>query len=383
MNIGINASALSAQKGGASFYILNIIKALALTDINNRYFIFTTNAAKDQFSDLPSNFNVVPCAPSKTALRLFWEQSFLPFIVCRKFKIRVLFSPNYTAPLIHIGFFSVATIHDLSFFPLSKYYPRSRRLFKHIIRLSVKFSDKVIAVSEFTKNDILKYIGKYEKKISVVYEAADAKFLNEPAAEQIAEMKKRHKINKEYILFIGFLEPRKNLERLLSAYAMIKDYVDHDLVIVGGYGWWYERTLLKVKDLGIAERVIFTGYVDDSELPLFYRGAAVFAFPSLYEGFGIAALESVFSDTPVLASNDTALPEILGNAAEYADPYDTDGIASAMLRLLKSDEALSLLRGNCAAVKTKYDWRKAAMETLGLFEELAASRPRKVRRCFQ
>jgi len=370
MNIGINASALSAQKGGASFYILNIVKALAQTDTDNKYFIFTTKAAKDQFSDLPSNFTIVPCAPLKTIARLFWEQSFLPLIVCRKFKIQVLFSPNYTAPLIHFGFLSMVTIHDLSFFPLSKYYPRSRRFFKQIIHLSVKFSDKVIAVSEFTKNDIIKYIGKkYKNKIHVIYEAADVKFLDKPSAERIADTKKRYKINKEYILFIGFSEPRKNLERLLSAYSMIKDNIDHDLVIVGGRGWWYEQTYLKVNDLGIAERVIFTGYADDSELPSFYGGAAIFAFPSLYEGFGIAALESVFSDTPVLASNNTALPEILGGAAEYVDPYDTEGIASAMLRLLKSNETLSLLRKNCAEVKTKYSWRKAAQETLELFKE--------------
>lgn len=383
MNIGINASALSAQKGGASFYILNIVRALAQTDTGNRYFIFTTKAAKDQFSDLPPNFKVVPCAPLKTIARLLWEQSFLPLILCGKFKIRLLFSPNYTAPLIRFGFFSVVTIHDLSFFPLSKYYPRSRRLFRQIIRLSVKFSDRVIAVSEFTKNDILKYIGKYEDKISVIYEAADVKFLSEPAAGRIADIKKRYKIDKEYILFIGFLEPRKNLERLLSAYSMIKDEIDHDLVIAGGRGWWYEQTYLKVKDLGIAERVIFTGYVDDSELPLFYRGAAIFAFPSLYEGFGIAALESVFSGTPVLASNNTALPEILGRAAEYVDPYDTEGIASAMLRLLKSKKTLSLLRQNCEAVKAKYSWKKAAKETSALFDGLAASPPRKGGSCSQ
>lgn len=378
MNIGINASALSAQKGGASFYILNIIKALAQTDAGNRYFIFTTKAAKDQFADLPSNFTIVPCAPLKTIVRLLWEQSFLPLIICRRFKIKVLFSPNYTAPLIHFGFFSVVTIHDLSFFPLSEYYPRSRRFFKQIIHLSVKSSDKVIAVSEFTKNDILKYIGKkYEKKTHVIYEAADVKFLSKPTTEQIANIKKRYKIDKEYILFIGFSEPRKNLERLLSAYAMIKDNIDHDLVIVGGHGWWYEQTYLKVNELGISERVIFTGYVDDSELPSFYGGATIFAFPSLYEGFGIAALESVFSDTPVLASNNTALPEILDNAAEYVDPYNTDEIASVMLRLLQSKETLSLLRKNCGTVKTKYNWLKAARETSELFDGLAAHTPRK------
>ncbi|MDR3012111.1 MAG: glycosyltransferase family 4 protein [Chitinispirillales bacterium] len=368
MNIGINASALSAQKGGASFYILNIVNALAQIDSDNKYFIFTTKAVKEQFSNLPSNFKVIPCAPSKTLPRLLWELTFLPLAVCKKYKIRVLFSPNYTAPLFHPGLRSVVTIHDLSFFPMAEYYPRSRRIFKQIIRLSVKFSDRVISVSHFTKDDILKYIGPYEKKISVIHEAADVKFLDEPAIEEIAAVKKKYKINREYVLFIGFLEPRKNLERLLCAYSMIKDGIEHDLVVVGGQGWWYEQTYRKVQELGISDRVIFTGYVEDCELPLFYRGASLFAFPSLYEGFGIAPLESVYSGTPVLASNNSALPEVLGDAAAYVDPYNTEEIASTMRRLLISEDALSELKKNCGTVRAKYCWQKAARETLEQFK---------------
>jgi len=375
MNIGINASALSAQKGGASFYILNIINALAQVDTDNRYFIFTTGAAKIQFTGLPSNFEIIPCAPSKTPVRLLWEQLSLPLSVCGKLKIRVLFSPNYTAPLIHPGIYSVVTVHDLSFFPLAKYYPRSRRLFRQIIRLSVKYSNRVIAVSNFTKADIIKYIGPCENKISVIHESADAKFLNEPEPAQSAAIRKKYGINGKYILFIGFMEPRKNLERLLCAYSMIKDSIDYDLVISGGEGWWYEQTYRRVEELGISGRVIFTGYVEDAELPLLYRGAELFAFPSLYEGFGIAALESVFSGTPVLASNNSALPEILGPAAAYVDPYNTEEIASAMLRLLKTEESLSELKKNCEDVKTKYSWQKAARETLEAFKLAANTQP--------
>jgi glycosyltransferase involved in cell wall biosynthesis len=364
MNIGINASALSTQKGGASFYILNIINALAQIDTDNRYFIFTTNVGKDSFANLPSNFETIPCAPSKTPVRLLWEQLSLPLAVCKKFKIRVLFSPNYTAPLIHPNVYSVVTIHDLSFFPLAKYYPRTRQLFRQIISLSVKYSDRVIAVSNFTRGDIIKYIGPYEEKISVIYEAADARFLNKPDSTQTATIRKKYSINGKYILFICFMEPRKNLDRLLCAYSAIKDSINHNLVIAGGHGWWYEQTYRRVEELGISDRVIFTGYAEDSELPLLYREAALFAFPSLYEGFGIAALESVFSGTPVLASNNSALPEILGQAAVYIDPYNTEEIASAMLRLLQSEESLSVLTKNCEEVKMKYSWPKAARETL-------------------
>jgi len=369
MNIGINASALSAQKGGASFYILNIINALAQVDAENRYFIFTTGAGRDSFASLPSNFEIIPCAPSKTPVRLLWEQLSLPLALCKKHKIRVLFSPNYTAPLIHPNVYSVVTIHDLSFFPLAKYYPRSRRLFRQIIRLSVKYSDRVIAVSNFTRGDIIKYIGPYEERISVIHEAADARFLDKPDSTLAAIIRKKYSISGKYILFTGFMEPRKNLDRLLCAYSAIKDSINHNLVIAGGHGWWYEHTYRRVEELGISDRVIFTGYAEDSELPLLYREAALFAFPSLYEGFGIAALESVFSGTPVLASNNSALPEVLGLAAAYVDPYNTEEIASEMLRLLTSEDALAVLRKNCAGVRAKYSWQKAARETLEVFEK--------------
>jgi glycosyltransferase involved in cell wall biosynthesis len=371
VNIGINASALSAVRGGASFYIFNIVNALAEVDSVNKYFIFTTNAASGQFPNLPPNFRLISGAPARTPLRLLWEQSILPFALCKKYKIRVLFSPNYTAPVLRFGVYSIVTIHDLSFFPLVKYYPRTRRLFRWVIRLSVKHSNAVIAVSNFTKCDILKFIGPYGKKISVVYEAADPRFLNEAQGEQISAVLKKYRINREYILFIGFLEPRKNLERLLRAYSMIKDSVSHDLVIAGGQGWWYERTYRAVTELGISDRVVFTGYVDDADLPHLYKGAALFAFPSLYEGFGIAALEAVFSGTPVLASNNSALPEILGDAAAYADPFDTAKLASEMERLLTSREALSALKKNCRGAGAKYSWQKAARETLALFGRAA------------
>ncbi|MCL2183137.1 MAG: glycosyltransferase family 4 protein [Chitinispirillia bacterium] len=373
MNIGINASALSAQMGGASLYILKIINALAQVDHENSYFIFTTAAGKAHFSNLPQTFSTIPCAPSKTITRLLWEQTVLPLAVCKKYKIRVLFSPNYTAPLFHPGVRSAVTIHDLSFFPMAEYYPRSRRIFRHIIRLSVKHSDRVISVSHFTKDDILKYVGAYEKKIRVIHVAADTRFLNEPPEDDLRQLRQKYKINNGYVLFIGFMEPRKNLERLLCAFAAIKDKIAHDLVIVGGHGWWYEQTYRRVEELGISGRVVFTGYAEDSEIPLFYRGAALFAFTSLYEGFGAAALESVFSDTPVLASDNSALPEVLGTAAAYVDPFNTDEIAEKMLHLLTSESALAELKKNCADVKVKYSWQKTARETLDVFNEYRES----------
>ena len=363
MVIGINASALSKRKGGASFYILNITKAFADIDNQNCYYIFISKAMESLFGSLPPNFKLIPAAPSSVFHRLIWEQLALPFL-CKKYKIDTLFSPNYTCPLFLPGIRSVVTIHDLSFFPLEKLYPLSRRLFKPIIHLSIRASDTVIAVSEFTKKDILRYIGPFEHKIKVIYEAADQRF-NGPASQKlIDEIKSFYKIPGKYILFTGFLEPRKNLERLLQAFATVRKEIGHYLVISGGEGWWYDTTYQKVKDLGLEKDVIFTGYVSDDHLPALYSGATLFAFPSLYEGFGIAARESICCGTPVLASNNTALPEVVCDAGILVDPYDVKSIESGILQLSLSEEKRKKLIGNCQKIKSKFNWHKTSSQTL-------------------
>lgn len=368
MICGINASAVSKRKGGASFYIVNIIKALSHIDSINTYYIITTESGTSQFEGLSANFIILPIAPSNVFKRLVWEQFTLPFVICRKYSIDSLFSPNYTAPLIHPGIRSVVTIHDLSFFPLAKLYPASRRLFKPIIHLSVRTAEAVIAVSEFTRQDILKYIGPFDKKIKVVYEAADSRFAGKVSLSEIEYVKKIYKIDGEYILFTGFLEPRKNLERLLLAFASVSDKIPHKLVIAGGEGWWYDTTYNRVKQLGIGDKVIFTGYVADEHLAALYSGATVFAFPSLYEGFGIAVLEAISCGTPVLASNNTALPEVVGNAGVLVDPYNVEDISSKLLSFLQSADTLKKISENCNQVSKKFSWQIAAEQTISVLK---------------
>ncbi len=363
MVIGINASALSKRKGGASFYILNITKALAEIDKQNHYHVFTTVIGKEQFGNLPSNFTIHSVAPRSVVKRLIWEQTALPYL-CKKYKVNTLFSPNYTSPLILPGIRSVVTIHDLSFFPLAKLYPIARRMFKPIIHLSVRFSSKVIAVSEYTRKDILRYIGPFDDKIKVIYEAADSRFTGPASQDEIDRVRDLYQIPGRYFLFTGFLEPRKNLERLLQAFASVQDKNDQYLVIAGGEGWWYEATYRKVKELGLEKRVIFTGYVSDDHLQALYSGATFFAFPSLYEGFGIAALESICCGTPVLASNNTALPEVVGNAGVFVDPFNIKEIGNAILSF--TEQGMKIPEENCLAAGNKFSWNKAAIETLEL-----------------
>jgi len=373
MHIVINASAVSAVKGGASFYIVNITRALALAKNVHTITILCTKAGAPYFRDMAGVDRCIDTAPGGTLARLVWEQFLLPRL-CRSLHADLLFSPNYTMPLFMRKVKNAVTIHDLSFFPLSALYPRSRRLFKPIIRLSVRRADAVIAVSERTKADIATYIGAVPaKKTTVVYNAADDRFtLSTPDA--VAAVKQRFGIDKEYILFTGFLEPRKNLKRLITAFGKICDRIPHDLVIAGGNGWWFEDLPDTVNAARVKERIRFLGYVPDDCMQALYAGADLFAFVSLYEGFGIAALEALSCGTPVLASNNTALPEVVGDAGVYADPYDIDDIAEKLC-CVNDRKAMHQLRNRCAAVAARFSWHRAAEQMMSLFESTVAAEP--------
>jgi glycosyltransferase involved in cell wall biosynthesis len=368
MRIVINASAVSSVKGGASFYIVNTTRALAKHAKQHEYIVVCTRLGKPIFSNIDGIAACIALAPKMVALRLAWEQLLLPFI-CRYYKADLLFSPNYTMPLLTLGYKNVVTIHDLSFFPLYKLYPRSRRFFKPIIHASVRRADGVIAVSQFTKNDIDRYIGAASNKTTIVYCAAHERY-TATASSTTIDVRRHFGLSKPFILCSGFLEPRKNINRLIAAYGKICDRIPHDLVIVGGKGWWYENLPDAVKNAGLTERVRFIGYVPDDCMPALYREAALTAFVSLYEGFGLAAVESIACGTPVLVSDNTALPEVVGDAGLYANPYDIDDIAEKLLRM--NDPALiQTLKNNCPAAARRFSWEKNIAETVAVFEKVA------------
>lgn len=367
MNIGINASSISPLMGGASFYVLNIVDALVKIDDKNNYVIFCKKSDQTVFSSLPENFRVIDVAPINTFGRLLWEQTILPFYLCRKFNITVLFSPNYTCPVLKAGFASVVTIHDSSFFSFSYLFPRQRRLFKHIIRLSIFCADKVIAVSECTKRDIVKNL-KHEEKIRVVYNAAHSRFNPFPEDQRSIDIiRKKYNLNKNYVLFTGLLEPRKNIPRLIEAFAIIQKEIREDLVIAGGGGWWQKDIYDKVCEMNAKERVKILGYVPNTELPVLYKEATLFAFPSLYEGFGIAALEAITCGTPVLASNNSSLPKVVGNAGIFVDPFDVSDIAEKMFKILTAPGLLLKLKSHCGDQARRFSWEITAKNTLSCF----------------
>ena len=365
MIIGINASSVVALKSGLSFYIVNIIDGFAKIDRTNRYIVFCKKSEAATFGTLPDNFRVVATAPEKNAVRLLWEQTVLPFVLCRTYGIEVLFSPNYTSPVFKPGFTSVVAFHDSSFFDYGYLFTPQRRIFKHIIRLSMRCADTAIAVSACTKRDIAAKCG-HEEKIRVVYNAAHGRFDAAPLPpEQVRTIREKYNLEgRSYVLFTGLLEPRKNIPRLIKSFAKISDKVAEDLVVAGGGGWRQSPVFDTVRELNIGHRVKLLGYVANTDMPVIYKEATIFAFPTLYEGFGIAALEAVACGTPVLAAGNSSLPEVVGKAGVYVDPFNVDDIAEKLLKVLTTPALLMELRAHCHAQAARFSWEKSAEETL-------------------
>jgi len=374
MTIGINASSVIALKSGLSFYIVNLIEAMAKIDRQHRFVVFCKKSEASTFGSLPENTKVVANAPASNILRLLWEQTILPFVLCRKYKITTLFSPNYTCPVFKPGFYSVVAFHDSSFFAHGYLFAPARRIFKHIIRVSTACADRVIAVSGFTKQDIERHLKlKDTNKIAVVYNAAHSRFNSTPLSQdQILAIREKYKLNGRYILFSGLYEPRKNIPRLIQAFSMICDRVKENLAIAGGGGWWQNQVLEAYENSPAKERIILLGYVQNSDLPALYKEATLFAFPTLYEGFGISALESVACGTPVLASDNSSLPEVVGHAGVYVDPFNVSDIAEKLSAVLTNPTLLAELKSKCAEQAAKFSWEKCAKETLACLHATGA-----------
>lgn len=267
---------------------------------------------------------------------------------------------NYIVPPFVRGK-TVVTVHDLTFITHPETMKRKNRILMRTLAVrSMKRADRIVAVSEFTKSEIVKYIGISPDKIDVVYNAVDySLYRNDHSPQEIAAVREKYGIGESYFLYLGTLEPRKNLERLIISYSvMLKDIPDApDLVIAGKKGWLYEKIFETVKSCGISDRVKFTDYVPAQEAPVLMQGARAFVYPSLYEGYGMPPLEAMSCGTPVLTSNCSSLPEVVGDCAVLVDPLSVESITDGLMLLASDDELCHSLsvKGKKRAEKSKWD----------------------------
>ena len=230
-----------------------------------------------------------------------------------------------------------------------------------------------MTVSEFSKREIIKYLNIKEEKIVVMPNGVDGDFFYPRQKEEIEQIKDRFQIKKEYFLYLGTLEPRKNIERLLEAYARLREEREENipfLVLAGQKGWLYDSIFQLVEKLGLKEQVLFTGYIKQEDVPALLSGAIAFIFPSLYEGFGMPPLEAMACGTAVITSNTSSLPEVIGEAGILINPYSVEEIKEAMKKVWKEKDLAERLRKAGRERAREYTWERSARVLKKVYLEL-------------
>lgn len=408
MMIGFDASrAFIKERTGTEEYSFQLLKSLAKIDTKNRYIVYVrpsssviatprsgeaiyyekdrhvANTPRDDGYKWPKNFHFKEIKWSR-----LWTQGGLS-VETFKDKLDVLFIPAHTLPLIRKpGLKTVVTVHDLGSQYLPKTHQLKQRLYLAVMqRHQLKGATKLIAVSKATKEDLVKKIGIKEEKISVVYEGYDQDLFKPISSDRLRNILRYYDIDPyRYFLFVGTVQPRKNLKRLIKAFTEYssnkvrshhKKYdsfqgkfslrSNNKLVIVGKKGWLADEIYALPKRLGIEKRVKFVDYVKKEDLPALYSGAVALISPSLFEGFGLPILEAQACGCPVLTSNVSSMPEIAGSGAILVDPYNIDDIVKGMGRLQVSGYREQSIRKGFENIK-KFSWEKCAQDTLKVLE---------------
>jgi len=267
----------------------------------------------------------------------------------------------------------VATIYDLSFLSHPEcHLPQNITHTLGGTRDAIAWADALIAISHHTRQDLIERMGAPADRVVVIHPAPNPQCLRVEDPLLLSRVCRKYHLPAHFILFVGSLEPRKNLLRLVAAYARIASTLRKDvhLVVAGGAGWLSEDLQPTVQRLGVTEQVHFVGYVPEEDLPALYSLATVFAYPSLYEGFGFPVLEAMQCGVPVLTSNVSALPEVSGDAALFVSPTEVDDIAVGMARLLDDADLRTELRTQGYARAGAFSWERCARETLAVYRRV-------------
>jgi glycosyltransferase involved in cell wall biosynthesis len=389
--VGLNAHLLSLTQSyrgaGINGYIYQLLRHLPAVEEGNDpktpEFAFTAFLHDPGFAASPglavSHSRWDTRSPWR---RILWEQTRLAAVSRGMDLIHGL---AFATPLAS-SCPTVVTVHDLSFLRYAgAFRPFNRRYLSLITKASTRRAALVIAVSASTRQDVINLCGVPKEKVVVVPNGVTPEFSPADPAETSA-FRQRRGLPSRYILFVGTLEPRKNLVRLLEAYALLRGRQDSDraigggaptvppLVIVGARGWFYQEIFARVAALGLTDRVSFPGFVPAEELPWWYRGAELFVYPSLFEGFGLPVLEAMACGTPTITSLASSLPEVAGDGAILVDPEDVEQLAEAMRRVLTSPDLAGQLRARGLLQASRFPWEQTAAATREVYRSVLASR---------
>jgi len=369
VHVAIDAHSVGAQLAGNESYVTNLIEALAEIDQENCYTLYVTRrSAIDRFEGRWPNFTVRQTLPHTPLVRLPLTLS----AELRRHPVDVL-HVQFTAPPIP-PCAVVASIHDLSFEHLPETFKRrSRAQLRLTVRRTARKAAQILTLSEFSRRAIIEAYKVDPGRITVTPLAASKNFLPVDDEKELSRIRKTYGLEREYILSLGSIQPRKNLARLIRAYSLLRggDAKKRlpQLVLAGKRGWLYDETLRAAAEHKIDRDIVLTGYVHEDDLPALYSGAICFLYPSYYEGFGLPVVEAMQCGTPVIVGNRTSLPEVVGDAGILIDPFNPKDLADAIAHLVSNPGARDELRQRGIERAKAFNWLETARLTLQVYEQ--------------
>jgi glycosyltransferase involved in cell wall biosynthesis len=371
MRVGINVSKFLDVNTGVGRYTSNLCKSILKTDGKNDYFLYSPGRMDNTIIADRTRIRIKKTGTTlqNNTLRILWEQVALPFdslndrLDLFHYTDHALSRLQRTRPII-------ITVHDIAYIRFPWLLNKSRQIYKkYILKTSIKKADIIIADSYSTKRDIVEFFRIKEEKIKVVYLGVESRFC---PVSNVEEYRLRNNLPSKMVLNVGTLEPRKNVVALIKAFKELKGrgLKDYKLVIAGDKGWLYKRIFDEVKSNGLQKEVLFLGIVEDEDLPMLYNCADIFVYPSLYEGFGLPPLEAMACGIPVITSNTSSLPEVIGNAGIMVDTDDINALCEAMYNVLKDKELWHQMSNKGLERAKLFSWEETAKKVLEIYNEV-------------
>ncbi|MDA2926300.1 glycosyltransferase family 4 protein [Acidobacteria bacterium AH-259-G07] len=370
MRIAFDGTTLRPYQTGIGYYTEHLLLHL-LSEAPEDEFVIVSNCEVTTSLPLPDSVRLFE--GYRFAVRNIWMQLLAP-LVLEILRPDVAHFTNGIAPLLKRAP-TVVTLHDMTLKLFPHLHPRRRLLTRPLVSLAARRAHAIIAVSQTARRDILRVTGVPKARVHLIREAAAPVFRPIHDEDLLEQTRHRYNLAEKFILFVGTIEPRKNLPRLIQAYGMLRKsgFSSHQLVCVGPYGWGYREVRKIIDFLNLEGAVRLTGYAPFEDLPSLYNLSEIFVFPSLHEGFGLPVLEAMACGTPVITARNSSLAEITGGCAEFVDAEDVESIAQALRRLAQDSERRRELAQCALKQAQQFSWQRAARETLAVYRKVSRS----------
>ena len=381
MRIGIDYTPAVRQGGGIGRYTRNLIQAVCALDVNNAYTWFVAGRERrtDAAVEGANNVRVRSVPVSDRVLNIMWQRLRLPVpIQLVTGSLDLFHSPDFVLPYVG-GIPAILTVHDLSFMRLPQFFvPGFRDYLERAVSRAVQRADHILADSKSTRQDLIELLAVEPDRVSVLYPGIGTRFQRVEDAAELDRVRAKYRLPQRFIPGLGTLQPRKNFDGLIDSFQHLMSHQEPvsggpelHLVLCGGPGWMFEQTLASIEQAGLGARIHLPGFVDDADLPALYSLASVLAFPSWYEGFGLPVLEAMACETPVVAADNSSLPEVVGEAGLMVDAADRQGLAHALERVLDDEGLRASLASAGLKQAHKFSWEEAARQLLDLYQTYA------------